>query len=849
MVLPFALRAACGAMLLVTLTVVTAHAQNYPNARTGGNYMHNYLLPPAASSTPWWPSWSPDGQWLAFAMDGSLWRMRVTNGRADGAAEELLREKEFLSSPEWSPDGRYLAYTADDDGRSINVRVVNLATGVVTAVTTGAFVNIEPAWSPDGRRLAYVTTAPNGFYNIAVTDITDGRPGSTIQVTTDHKFGGPRLYFSDEDVHLSPAWSPDGKELLFVSNRGIPLGSGGVWRAPVEADVMNGGRARLIHKEETLYRTRPQWSPDGKRFVYASHLGGQFTNLFVLPTVGGEPYKMTFGEYDAFLPRWSPDGEWIAYISNEQGLPQLKLLKAWGGEARLALVTKKQWKTPMGRIDVRVVDERGRETPARVYHTASDGKPYTPSDAYERLSTLNRHLFHTRGRYTTEAPPGPFRIEAMKGFEYAVTRQDVDVKAGATTTVTVTLKRIVNLKAKGWRSGSNHVHMNYAGNLHNTPENIMLMNAAEDADMVSLQIANKDNRVLDYQHYVPGRDHHPLSTAERVMHVGQEYRPPFYGHISLFNLKEHLISPFVTGYEGTAVESLYPSNTDIFRYAKQQGGIGGYVHPYNGDRDPLEAGLGTAKTFPVDVALGAVSYHELWSQSAGDAPLMVWYRILNTGFRVPVTGGEDSISNLHRVELVGSTRGYFNLGSAPLTWANWMKALLAGRGFVTNGPLIEFTANKSVMPGEEIALPAAGGPVSFQATVSSAAPIRRVELVSNGTVVHGIDVPDGAQTVTFAHTVQAAKSGWYSLRAVGADLTFPVENSRPLAVTNPIYVTVGGQPIRDKASAEYFVKWIDTLTEMATAHPGWRSDKEKTHVLGQFKEARDIFVARATEAR
>lgn len=295
MVLPFALRAACGAMLLVTLTVVTAHAQNYPNARTGGNYMHNYLLPPAASSTPWWPSWSPDGQWLAFAMDGSLWRMRVTNGRADGAAEELLREKEFLSSPEWSPDGRYLAYTADDDGRSINVRVVNLATGVVTAVTTGAFVNIEPAWSPDGRRLAYVTTAPNGFYNIAVTDITDGRPGSTIQVTTDHKFGGPRLYFSDEDVHLSPAWSPDGKELLFVSNRGIPLGSGGVWRAPVEADVMNGGRARLIHKEETLYRTRPQWSPDGKRFVCASHLGGQFTNLFVLPTVGGEPYKMTFG--------------------------------------------------------------------------------------------------------------------------------------------------------------------------------------------------------------------------------------------------------------------------------------------------------------------------------------------------------------------------------------------------------------------------------------------------------------------------------------------------------------------------------------------------------------------------
>jgi TolB protein len=367
--------------------------------------------------------------------------------------------------------------------------------------------------------------------------------------------------------------------------------------------------------------------------------------------------------------------------------------------------------------------------------------------------------------------------------------------------------------------------------------------------MSSLQIANKDNRVLDYQHYTPGQNQHPISTRARVMHVGQEYRPPFYGHISLFNLKSHLISPFVTGYEGTGVESLYPSNTDILRYAREQGGIGAYVHPFYGDADPLQSGLGTAKTLPVDVALGAVSYHELWSQSAGNAPLEVWYKLLNTGFRVPVTGGEDSISNLHRIELVGSVRGYFHLGTAPLTWPNWMKALLAGRGFVTNGPLLEFTANGKVMPGEEIALPAAGGTVAFQATITSLAPLTRVELVSNGQVVHAVDVKAGQQTLSFAHTVQVSKSGWYSLRAVGGTDTFPIENTRPLAVTNPIYVITATQPIRDKVSAEYFVRWIDTLTDMARAHPGWRSDKEKAHVLGQFKEARDIFAGRAAEAR
>jgi hypothetical protein len=835
--------------LLLLFATTDLRAQAYPNAKTGGNYMHNYLLPPAASSTPWWPTWSPDGKWVAFAMDGSLWRMQVTGGRGDGAAEEILRDEDYLSSPEWSPDGRFLAFTADDDGKSINIRVLHVATGVVTAVTTGAFVNIEPAWSPDGKRLAYVSTAPNGFFNIVVVEMTDGRPGTPVQVTVDHRFGGPRLYFSDEDVHLSPAWSPDGRELLLLSNRDIPLGSGGVWRVPVGPDVMNSGRAKLIHKEETLFRTRPQWSPDGKRFVYASHLGGQFTNLFVMPTTGGEPYKLTFGEYDTFLPRWSPDGEWIVCVSNEQGLPQLKFLKAWGGEAHLVTVTRKIWKAAMGRLEVRIVDERGRETEARVYHTAADGKPYTPAIAYERLSTLGRHLFHTRGKYSIDAPPGAFRIEVTRGFEYAVARQDVEVKAGQTTAVTVQLKRLVDLEARGWYSGSNHVHMNYGGNLHNTPENMMRMAAAEDLDLSGLQIANKDNRVLDYQHYTPGQDQHPISTRGRVLHVGQEYRPPFYGHISLFNLKSHLISPFVTGYEGTGVESLYPSNTDIFRYAKEQGGIGAYVHPFGGDADPLESGLGTAKTLPVDVALGAVSYHELWSQSAGNAPLDVWYKLLSSGFRVPVTGGEDSISNLHRVELVGAVRGYFHLGTAPLTWTNWMKAMLAGRGFVTNGPLLEFTANGKIMPGEELALPAGGGPLSFQATITSLAPITRVELVSNGKVVHGVDVKAGQQTLSFAHTLRVQTSGWYSLRAIGAPRTFPVENTRPLAVTNPIYVIAGGQPIRDQAAAQYFVKWIDTLTDMARAHPGWRSEKEKAHVLGQFKEARDVFVARAAEAK
>ena len=69
-------------------------------------------------------------------------------------------------------------------------------------------------------------------------------------------------------------------------------------------------------------------------------------------------------------------------------------------------------------------------------------------------------------------------------------------------------------------------------------------------------------------------------------------------------MKDHLISPFTTGYEGTAIESLYPSNTDMFRKAKAQGATVGYVHAFGGEGDPLEGRLGGAKGFMVDAALG-----------------------------------------------------------------------------------------------------------------------------------------------------------------------------------------------------------------------------------------------------
>ena len=228
--------------------------------------------------------------------------------------------------------------------------------------------------------------------------------------------------------------------------------------------------------------------------------------------------------------------------------------------------------------------------------------------------------------------------------------------------MTLTVKPMVDFAARGWLNGSTHVHMNYGGNLRNTLQNLMFMSKAEDQEVVNELVANKDNRILDWQHFVPGGGEHPVSKRdpETLVIVGEEYRPPFYGHVSFIGLREHLISPFTTGYEGTGIESLYPSNTDMFRKARAQGAVVGYVHAFSGDADPINSGLGVGRSFPVDAALGTIHTME-WS-APSRAALNVWHHALNNDLPIAVVGGEDSISSLHRTKLVGSLRTYAYVG-------------------------------------------------------------------------------------------------------------------------------------------------------------------------------------------
>src|SRR5262245_56332647 len=115
-------------------------AAEYPASKHGGTYMFNYYLPQAPTATPWAPAWSPDGKWIAVSMYGSVWKLDARNG----SAFELTSGPKYHSSPSWSPDGKWIVYTAEDDGKSIQLEIVNVETGESHGLTSDTQLYTDP---------------------------------------------------------------------------------------------------------------------------------------------------------------------------------------------------------------------------------------------------------------------------------------------------------------------------------------------------------------------------------------------------------------------------------------------------------------------------------------------------------------------------------------------------------------------------------------------------------------------------------------------------------------------------------------------------------------------------------
>lgn len=805
------------------------------------SYYYREMYLPQLTSGPGGLAWTADGSELVYSMQGSLWRQQLDSGDA----VQLTDGPGYDYQPDVSPDGRWVVYSSYRND-AMELWALELATGRSRALLANGAVNVEPRFSPDGRRLAFVSTSFEGRWHVFVADFAEGSLGAPARLTEDVDSKLPRYYYSVYDHYLSPTWSPDGRELILVSNAGRIWGTGGFWRM----EARSGARPRLIHYEETTWKARPDWSQDGKRVVYSSYLGRQWNQLWLMTAEGGDPFQLTYGDFDNTAPRWSPDGRKIAYVTNEDGNTALAVVALPGGAVERVVPARRRWLLPRRRLVLEVLDPDGRLVAARVSVTGGDGRAYAPNDAWihaddgfdRRERRVEFTYFHTAGRDSLEVPEGSYVVEVTRGLEYD---RVVDTVAVGLTTVNhrVRLARLKDLPTLGWWSGDLHVHMNYGGTYRNTPARLRLQAEAEDLHVIENLVVNKEARIPDLAYWSSRLD--PASTSTILIKHDEEYHTSYWGHSALLGLTSHFLLPNYAAYVNTAAASLFPHNAAIFELARSQGGLPGYVHPFEAVPDPagpeqLTHGL------PVEAARGHLGYLEVVGFSDHLATAHVWYRLLNAGLRIPAGAGTDAMANYASLRgPVGLCRVFVKSGR--LEYRAWLDALAAGKSFVTNGPLVGLTLG-GMEPGATLSLGA--GRQTLEATVwmRSIVPVDSLEIVGNGRVVARVPLAAGGTRADAKLTIPVERSGWFTVRAYSPRSRHPTLDIYPFATTSPIYVTLGREPIRSREDAEFFVRWVERLEQEAEAHPDWNSAAERDRVLGDLREARATWQRLAAEA-
>src|ERR1700744_2840938 len=377
------MRIRCAQFLTVILALLAiapvAAAQRrpvLPQIELPHPYYYREMYLPQLTSGPSSVTWSPDSREVIYSMGGSLWRQRIDSS----TAQQLTDGPGYDYQPDWSPDGKsvvYVSYLHD----AMELWMLDLATGNTKQFTKTFAVNVEPRWSPDGKKIVFVSTSYHGRFHISVMNARDEsveNKASIVRLTEETKSTLPRYYYAEYDTEIHPTWSRDGKEILFVSNRGHIYGTGGFWRMRAEPFA----EAREIHYEETTWKARPDFSPDGTKILYSSYLGGQWHQLWVMPSNGGNAFPISYGDWDETYARWAPDGKQIAFISNRNGNTELWIQEFPGGGQRKISATTRKFLHSRKVLKSQVAGRDGSPTPARISVTGDDGRFYAPLDAW-----------------------------------------------------------------------------------------------------------------------------------------------------------------------------------------------------------------------------------------------------------------------------------------------------------------------------------------------------------------------------------------------------------------------------------------------------------------------------------
>lgn len=501
-------------------------------------------------------------------------------------------------------------------------------------------------------------------------------------------------------------------------------------------------------------------------------------------------------------------------------------------------------------VHTTVRDDAGRPVPCRVAFTSDRGVPFVPTghnthentgvkawgvgeDGDIRLGDVS--YSYIDGKTQGWLPRGRVHVEIARGYEYTPVAKWVEIKEDQRS-LDLQISRWTDMRKEGWFSGDTHVHCL-------TPDGALKEGQGEDLSVVNLLQVQLGHVSVGVEGFTG--ETRSSSDGATLVHVSSENRQSVLGHLCLLGLTTAVWPLSSAG--PTAAELGGTLDTTLSHWADAahaQGAtvIVGHMPKPNGEIASL-------------IATGRVDALEMMDFKAFE--YLEYYRYLNGAYRLPLVGGTDKIDGTQPIGLI---RTYAQL-TEDLSLAAWLRAIRAGRTFITSGPMLWFTVD-GLGPGNVLTR-SLGARVTVKARANSILPIHSLQIIQGGEVVAQVDAPEGSGTLELQEEVSVSGQGWLAARCAGPDYKVGIQHNDKyrkgvMAHTSPVYVETGVRPASYLETIEYMDRLVQATLDFvrntsldpdgSVTYSHGLTD-HRAYLEGPFLEARTALAKRREERR